>query len=121
MFLKQDAKAADAGLYKCVVANELGECVVNAHIQFQANKASLAKTDLIPPTLLDKPSISNDDTKKCIRFECRLRAKPEAQIQWFKDGAALTANAKNKFEVKKDGDNIYIVALEVYVSDASVS
>lgn len=114
--LFKNPKDSDAGLYKCVVSNELGECITNINLQIQGNKASLAKQDLIPPTLIEKPTIVMDGAKKCVRVDVKIRAKPEAKAVWFKDGKQLSQSNKYKFNVKKEADNVYILSLDLYVS-----
>ena len=85
-------------------------------MQFQANKGNLAKADLIPPTLLEKPNIITDDSKKSVRFEVRLRAKPEPQVSWLRNNQILKASNKYKFEIRKEADNVFVLVLEILVS-----
>jgi hypothetical protein len=89
--------------------------VSNLFIQFQANKPSLAKLDLIAPVIVDKPSIVRDEIKKCLRFEIKLQAKPDAQVAWFKDTIALKSSNKYKMDLKKESENLFLACLEIYV------
>ncbi len=94
----------------------------NLFLQFQANKPNLAKLDLIAPTLFDKPVIVRDEIKKCLRFEVRVQAKPDAQVAWLKENVALKAGSKYKIDVKKEPDNVFLAILEIYVmSGAAIS
>lgn len=103
-------------MYKCVVANELGECIANIFLQFQGDKAGVGKGDQIPPSILEKPKIIKDETKRTVRIEVKMRAKPDAQISWFKEKQALTAGKKYKTEVKKEADNVFTLILEISVT-----
>lgn len=113
--IKQNPKSSDAGCYKCIVANELGECIANIFLQFQGDKAGVSKGDQIPPSIIEKPKIIKDETKRTVRIEVRLRAKPDAQISWFKEKTAITAGKKYKTEVKKEADNTFLLILEISV------
>lgn len=112
----QKPKNSDAGLYKCVVINELGECIANIYLQFQGEQAEVAKSDSLPPTVIEKPRIIKDDAKRVVRFEVRMRAKPEMDVAWFKEKTALTNNKKHKIEIKKESDNVFLLSLEISVS-----
>ena len=65
--------------------------------------------------MLEKPSIITDDAKKSVRFEVRLRAKPEAQVSWLRNNQILKASNKYKFEVRKEADNVFVLVLEILV------
>lgn len=102
-------------MYKCVVVNELGECVANIYLQFQGDQAGVAKADQLPPSILEKPKIIKDEAKRTVRIEVKLRAKPEAQITWFKEKQSLKSDKKYKIETKKEADNVFILILEISV------
>jgi hypothetical protein len=102
-------------LYKCIVVNELGECIANIFLQFQGEKAGVGKGDQIPPSILERPKIIKDETKKTVRIEVKMRAKPEAQISWFKEKQSLANGKKHKIEVKKEADNVFLLILEISV------
>lgn len=109
----QNPKNTDAGLYKCIVVNELGECIANIFLQFQADQASVAKGDNIPPSMIEKPKIIKDEAKRTVRIECKLKAKPDAQISWFKDKTALATTKKHRIETRKEADNVFLLILEI--------
>jgi hypothetical protein len=85
-------------------------------LQFQGDQAKAGKDDQLPPSILEKPKIIKDEAKKTVRFECRLRAKPDPQITWLKDKTVLTSGKKFKIETKKESDNIFILILEISVT-----
>lgn len=109
----KNPKNSDAGLYKCVVINELGECIANIYLQFQGDKADVGKSDMIPPTVTEKPKIVKDDAKRMVRFEVRMKAKPQMDVAWFKEKTALINNKKHKIELKKEADNVFLLTLEI--------
>jgi hypothetical protein len=107
-------KNSDAGLYKCIVLNELGECIANIFLQFQGDKAGVGKGDQIPPTILEKPKIIKDESKRTVRIEVRMRAKPDATITWFKEKQTLKSdNKKWKIDMKKESNNEFTLILEI--------
>ncbi len=112
LFLKTP-KSSDAGLYRCIVVNELGECTANIFLQFKGDKAGVAKGDQIPPSIIEKPRIIKDEAKKTVRFEVRIRAKPDAQITWFREKSQLSNTKKYKIDIKKENDNVFLLSLDV--------
>ena len=113
--LIQNPKSKDAGLYKCDVVNELGECIANIYLQFQGDNAGLDKGDQIAPSIIERPKIIKDEAKRTVRFECKLRAKPEAKIKWLKEKKELTNGKKYKIETKKESENVFLLILEISV------
>ncbi len=78
----------------------------------------MGKGDQIPPSMIEKPRIINDEAKKTVRIECKLRAKPDPQIVWFKEKQAITTGRKYKIETKKEADNIFLLCIDILVSFA---
>lgn len=109
----QKPKNSDAGLYKCVVINELGECIANIYLQFQGDQAGVGKADTLPPSVIEKPRIVKDDAKRIVRFEVRMRAKPQMDVTWFKEKTTLVNNKKHKIECKKESENVYLLSLDI--------
>ena len=77
--------------------------------------AGVGKGDTIPPSVIERPRIIKNDTNRSVRFEVKLRAKPEPQISWFKEKSALVNGNKFKIDVKKEADNVFIMTLEIKV------
>ena len=94
----------------------MGECVANIYLQFQGEQAGVAKGDQIPPSVIEKPRIIKDDSKKTVRIEVRMKSKPEAQIVWFREKQSLSNGKKYKIETRKEADNSYLHILEILVS-----
>lgn len=91
----------------------MGECIANIFLQFQGDKAGVGKGDQIPPSIIEKPRIIKDESKRTVRFEVKLRAKPDPQIKWFKEKQELTNGKKYKIETKKEADNVFLLILEI--------
>jgi len=111
----KNPKNADAGFYRSVVVNELGECVANIFLTFQGDVAGVSKVDQTPPSMIDKPKIIKDEIKKTVRIECRVRAIPDAQITWFKEKQTITSSKKYKIESKKEPDNTFLLSIDILV------
>jgi hypothetical protein len=93
----------------------LGECIANIYLQFQGDNAGLDKGEQIAPSIIERPKIIKDEAKRTVRFECKLRAKPEAKIKWLKEKKELTNGKKYKIETKKESENVFILILEISV------
>jgi hypothetical protein len=109
----KDAQTSDAGLYKCVIENELGQFTINTNLIVQANKISSDGKNLQAPSLIEKPTIKKDDVKKTLKIECLFKAKPDVSMSWFKGKQALKADAKHKFSCVKDKGDIFVATLEI--------
>lgn len=98
-----------------MVINELGECVANIFLQFQGDTAGVGKGDQIPPSIIEKPRIIKDEAKRTVRIECKLKAKPDAQITWLKEKQTITNTKKYKIETKKEADNTFLLSIDILV------
>ena len=84
-------------------------------MQFQGEQARLAKEDQIPPSVFEKPRIIKDDSKKTVRIEVRMKSKPEAQVDWFREKQHLSNGKKYIIATIKQDDNFYLQILEILV------
>jgi len=84
-------------------------------LQFQGDNAGLDKGEQIAPSIIERPKIIKDEAKRTVRFECKLRAKPEAKIKWLKEKKELTNGKKYKIETKKESENVFLLILEISV------
>ncbi len=103
-------------MYKCNVINELGECIANIYLQFEGESGEVKKSDALPPSVIEKPRIIKDEAKCKVRFEVRMRAKPQMDVSWFMNKKPLTNDKKYKIDVQKEADNVFLLSLEVSVS-----
>lgn len=102
----------DAGVYKFLIENELGEFTLNINLHIEANKLQM-KNDLVAPTLLEKPKITQDKEKNMLKMSCRFKAKPEPKVNWLRDKIELKESSKYKFSIKNEGNDVYLVELEI--------
>jgi len=101
------------------VINELGECIANIYLQFEGEQGGVKKSDALPPSVIEKPRIIKDEAKRKVRFEVRMRAKPQMDVAWFKNKQPLTNDKKYKIDIQKEADNVFLLSLEVSVSNFS--
>lgn len=109
----KDAQINDAGLYKCVLENELGQFTINTNLTVQANKLSSDGKNTQAPSLVEKPTIKKDESKKSLRIECRFKARPDVGVIWLKGKETLKADAKYKFSCVKDKGDIFVATLDI--------
>jgi hypothetical protein len=103
-------------LYKCVVANELGECVANISLQFQGDEAGVERNDALTPTVTERPRIIKFEGQRMVRFETRWKAKPQMEVCWFKEKMPIANSAKYRTDCVKETDNSYLLSLEISVN-----
>jgi len=48
-----------------------------------------------------------------------MRAKPQMDVAWFKNKQPLTNDKKYKIDIQKEADNVFLLSLEVSVSNFS--
>lgn len=94
----------------------MGECIANIILQFQGDKAGVGKDDMLPPSVIEKPRIVKDEKSRMVRFEVRMRAKPQMDVTWLKEKTTLVNNKKHKIDIKKEADNVFLLSLEISVS-----
>lgn len=91
----KDTKPEDAGRYKCVAKNSVGEstCAVSLRV----------KEAFIPPefTRVSEGVFHVNDGDE-ITFSTKVRGKPEPKITWFKDGVRLRGDTR--FKIARNGD-----------------
>merc|ERR1712076_209011 len=91
---------ADGGLYRCNAFNPFGDSNANIDLNFESGNengvdaaeavpksegAGAASTeDGIPPTFTEKPKIIPNDSGTLVTMKFRVRAKPKAEMQWYK-------------------------------------
>ena len=134
----------DGGLYRCNAFNSFGDSNANINLNFEtgedkekaapapaapekvaeqpapAKKTSVAKptpgADGFPPTFTEKPRIVPNETGTLVTMKFKVRAKPKAEMQWFKGTQKIKEG--NKFAVKYNtlSNDEYEIMLEISVS-----
>ncbi|RWS22157.1 twitchin-like protein, partial [Leptotrombidium deliense] len=103
----KDVAVEDAGKYKVIAKNELGESNASINLNFDSNDMSGSAK----PTFTDKPVIRQTDDGKVI-FECRFVADPKATVQWFHKGNLVKEDTRHKYVLNVDKHN-HVAMLEV--------
>ncbi|VDN97244.1 unnamed protein product, partial [Rodentolepis nana] len=69
----------------------------------------------LPPQFTQPLHNASATEGQMVRLQCRVLGRPQPQIEWFKDGVALTS-APN-YTVRSDGDNHWIEFSDIYLND----
>merc|ERR1712038_672506 len=76
-----DPAPENAGLYKCVVNNKFGE--INANLSLNIEVA---------PVIRDRPIVKKVEKKKSVVLQCAVQGTQDIDVQWFKEGQAISAS-----------------------------
>jgi len=108
-----DVVETDAGLYKVVAKNKMGDVAASINLNFSpADEPHEKQIDGLAPTFSKKPSIRQEDEGKRLLFECRIQADPKPTISWFHNGAPVASSSRHKLLVDKDGHS-YFATLQI--------
>merc|ERR1712179_112197 len=107
-----DPAPENAGLYKCVVNNKYGEI-----------NANLALNIEVAPVIRDRPIVKKVEKKKSVVLQCAVQGTQDIDVQWFKEGQAISASKGARFTVEKKRSEVRegetIVQLEIQDTDAT--
>ena len=76
---------------------------------------SAAIEDGIPPTFTEKPKIIPNESGTLVTMKFRVRAKPKAEMQWYKGNQKIHEDSKFKSKYIELGNDEYEVLLEILV------
>ncbi|XP_065220483.1 twitchin isoform X27 [Planococcus citri] len=108
-----DVIESDAGLYKVVAKNKMGEVAASINLNFSpVDEPHEKQIDGLAPTFSKKPSIRQEDDGKRLLFECRIQADPKPTITWFHGGNQVSPSNRHKIFVDKDGHS-YFATLQI--------
>jgi len=126
----KEPSMADAGLYRCNAFNAFGDSNANIDLNFETGDEGVAapaaaaapekveeapkpKGDGFPPTFTEKPRIVPNETGTLVTMKFKVRAKPKAEMQWFKGTQKIKVG--NKFNVKyvDCGNDEWEIMLEI--------
>ncbi|XP_065941806.1 twitchin isoform X17 [Magallana gigas] len=102
--------AADAGTYKVVAKNKLGEVSASINLNFSGSQK---QQDGIAPNFIQKPVTKQADNGKKLLFECQLTADPAPQITWFKDEQQITPGGRIKIRSDPQPNKKFFLVLEI--------
>merc|ERR1712179_102199 len=106
-----DPAPENAGMYKCVVSNKFGE--INANLSLNIE---------IAPIIRERPVIKKVEKKKSVVLQCAVQGSQDIDVQWFKEGQAISTKnerfsiGKKKSEIR-EGETI--VQLEIQDTDVT--
>ncbi|XP_074598807.1 projectin protein bent isoform X2 [Brevipalpus obovatus] len=106
-----DVRVEDAGKYKVIAKNELGESNASISLNFDSEDSSVL-SDNAKPTFTEKPVIKQSDDGNKIVFECRLVADPAPTIEWYHKGKVVKEDTRHKYKLVSDKHN-HIASLEL--------
>merc|ERR1712098_816802 len=102
-----DPAPENAGLYKCVVNNKYGE--INANLSLNIEVA---------PVIRERPIVKKVEKKKSVVLQCAVQGTQDIDVQWFKEGQAISASKGARFSVEKKKSEVRegetIVQLEIH-------
>merc|ERR1711936_905142 len=102
-----DPVPENAGLYKCVVNNKHGE--INANLSLNIEVA---------PVIRERPIVKKVEKKKSVVLQCAVQSSQDIDVQWFKEGTAISAGKTSRYSVEKkkseirDGETIVQLQIE---------
>ena len=79
-----------------------------------------AAEDGIPPTFTEKPKIIPNESGTLVTMKFRVRAKPKAEMQWYKGNQKIHEDSKFKSKYIELGNDEYEVLLEILVQIFSI-
>merc|ERR1711872_671172 len=101
-----DPAPENAGMYKCVVNNKYGEI-----------NANLALNIEVAPVIRDRPIVKKVEKKKSVVLQCAVQGTQDIDVQWFKEGQAISASKGARFSIEKKKSDVRegetIVQLEI--------
>merc|ERR1712115_231515 len=101
-----DPAPENAGMYKCVVNNKYGEI-----------NANLALNIEVAPVIRDRPIVKKVEKKKSVVLQCAVQGTQDIDVQWFKEGQAISASKGARFTIEKKKSEVRegetIVQLEI--------
>ena len=78
--------------------------------------AAIGAEDGIPPTFTEKPKIIPNESGTLVTMKFRVRAKPKAEMQWYKGNQKIHEDSKFKSKYIELGNDEYEVLLEILVN-----
>merc|ERR1712020_584465 len=116
-------------MYRCNAFNPFGDSNANIDLNFETGvengvangekapavdaAAAAAAGDGIPPTFTEKPRIIPNEMGTLVTMKFRVRAKPKAEMQWYKGNQKIHEDSKFKSKYIELGNDEYEVLLEI--------
>ena len=124
---------SDGGLYRCNAFNPFGDSNANINLNFETGddqqpppeptkKKSTAEPPKppadggFPPTFTEKPRIVPNESGTLVTMKFKVRAKPKAEMQWFKGTQKIKEGPKFAVKYNTLTNDEYEIMLEISVS-----
>merc|ERR1712038_589773 len=122
---------SDGGLYRCNAFNPFGDSNANINLNFEtgddqqppapepAKKKSTAEPPKapadggFPPTFTEKPRIVPNESGTLVTMKFKVRAKPKAEMQWFKGTQKIKEGPKFAAKYNTLANDEYEIMLEI--------
>lgn len=105
-----DVTLEDAGKYRVVARNELGELTANLTLNMEGEHGDKGGE---APVFVEKPKISSEKAGKVIIMECKVKSKAAPDITWYCEGKVIIESSRIKQTITGEADDIYVVRLEL--------
>ncbi|XP_029656666.2 disorganized muscle protein 1, partial [Octopus sinensis] len=101
---------ADAGSYKIVAKNDLGESNATIKLNFDSKQTEAGKA----PHFTQKPIIKQPQ-KNQLTMTCNLESSSQPVIKWFREATEIKQGGRYTIQTTKDpkGPNMYIIVLTI--------
>ncbi|CDW55769.1 Muscle M line assembly protein unc 89 [Trichuris trichiura] len=98
----------DSGIYRCVVANELGDSSTEARVTVQTHEtveeAELCETVPVFVEVLKSQVAKESEVSS---LTCKVYSSPKTEVQWFKDGVELKSS--EKYELINEVSGVFVL------------
>eukprot|EP00095_Tigriopus_kingsejongensis_P002142 maker-scaffold401_size182380-snap-gene-0.14 protein:Tk02142 transcript:maker-scaffold401_size182380-snap-gene-0.14-mRNA-1 annotation:"projectin short variant" len=112
---------ADGGLYRCNAFNPCGDSNANIDLNFETGDDDEEEkpqgdivSDGLPPTFTEKPRIIPNSTGTLVTMKFTVKARPKAEMQWYKGNHKIKEGAKFKSKYTEVGEDEFEIMLEIY-------
>lgn len=97
----------DGGNYRCNAFNLFGESNANIALNFQGGDDENG----FPPSFVEKPRIIPNEDGTLITMRCVCKAKPAAEVTWYRGTTVIKASSKIEIKSSDMGEDVYELLL----------
>ncbi|KAM3957310.1 projectin protein bent isoform 8-T9 [Aphomia sociella] len=97
----------DGGNYRCNAFNLFGESNANIALNFQGGDDENG----FAPSFVEKPRIIPNEDGTLITMRCVCKAKPAAEVTWYRGTTVIKASSKIELKSTEMGEDIYELVL----------
>ncbi|XP_037070962.1 disorganized muscle protein 1-like [Pollicipes pollicipes] len=115
----RDATVDDAGKYKVIAKNELGESNATIGLNFNTEEPPAQQENVGRPSFTEKPVIRQAADGSSVTFECRLTADPQPSMQWYHKSTLIKESSRHKMSITTESKLKYKASLQIFGIQAS--